>query len=103
MLFDRNFSLFRIVTQISQKITLILQAHQQSIQIGQLPIPCMYTNNFAEFLQNTTTELTELESSIKGKNSQILRLQEEILSMDVKRETLSKQMEAVTDSHAARY
>jgi len=58
--------------------------------------------SYEQILQDTTTELTELESSISGKKGQIERLQEEILSMTVKRETLSKQMEVVTESHSAR-
>ena len=47
--------------------------------------------------------MTELETSIQGKTAFVERLQEEILSMVVKKEMLSKQMEEVNASHSEKH
>ena len=53
--------------------------------------------------QETSTELTELETSIHGKTAFVEKLQEEILSMVVKKEMLSKQIEEVNCSHSEKH
>ena len=54
-------------------------------------------------LQESSTELTELETSIQGKTAAVEKLQEEILSMVVKKEILSKQIEEVNSSHSEKH
>lgn len=46
--------------------------------------------------------MTELETSINGKTELIDKLQQEILSMTVKKEILSKQVEEVNETHSDR-
>ena len=47
--------------------------------------------------------MTELETSIQGKTAAVEKLQEEILSMVVKKEMLSKQIEEVNSSHSEKH
>ena len=54
-------------------------------------------------MQESSTELTELETSIQGKTTAVEKLQEEILSMVVKKEILSKQIEEVNISHSEKH
>ena len=44
-----------------------------------------------------------METSIQGKTSLVEKLQEEILSMVVKKEMLSKQIEEVNTSHSEKH
>ena len=60
-------------------------------------------SSYFVLLQETSTELTELETSIQGKTSLVEKLQEEILSMVVKKEMLSKQIEEVNASHSDKH
>ena len=47
--------------------------------------------------------MTELETSIAGKTTAVEKLQEEILSMVVKKEILSKQIKEVDTSHSEKH
>jgi hypothetical protein len=58
---------------------------------------------YEHIVQETSTELTELETSIQGKTAAVEKLQEEILSMVVKKEMLSKQIEEVNSSHSEKH
>ena len=55
------------------------------------------------FLQETSTELNELESSIKNKHDLVEKLKEEILSMTVRKELLSKAMGEINTIHQVKY
>lgn len=54
---------------------------------------------YEHILQETSTELTELETSINNKAEMVQRLQDEILSMTVRKELLSKAMEQINENH----
>ena len=49
--------------------------------------------------KETSTEVTELEAKVRGKQQMIETLQEEILSMTVKKELLSSAVEKVNHRH----
>ena len=50
-------------------------------------------------LKDTSTEVGELEAKVKGKEQMIASLQEEILSMTVRKELLSSAVEKVQHRH----
>ena len=50
-------------------------------------------------LKDTSTEVSELEAKVKGKEQMIASLQEEILSMTVRKELLSSAVEKVQHRH----
>ncbi|CAB4055076.1 unnamed protein product [Lepeophtheirus salmonis] len=56
-------------------------------------------SHYEHILEETTTELTEIESSIRGKNQLVEKLQEEILSMNVRKEVLNEEIESLHTSH----
>nr|ACO15158.1 E3 ubiquitin-protein ligase Siah1 [Caligus clemensi] len=56
-------------------------------------------SHYEHILEETTTELTEIESSIRGKNQLVEKLQEEILSMNVRKEVLNEEIESLHNSH----
>ena len=56
------------------------------------------SENFNIF-QETSTELNELENSVKNKQELVEKLKDEILSMTVRKELLSKAMEQITATH----
>merc|ERR1712062_539695 len=59
--------------------------------------------HYEHIVQESSTELTELETSIQGKTAAVEKLQEEILSMVVKKEILSRQIEEVNNSHSEKH
>lgn len=54
---------------------------------------------YEHILQETSTELTELEASITNKTELVQKLQDEILDMTVRNEVLSKAMEQINKDH----
>eukprot|EP00096_Caligus_rogercresseyi_P009048 TRINITY_DN3002_c0_g1_i1.p1 TRINITY_DN3002_c0_g1~~TRINITY_DN3002_c0_g1_i1.p1 ORF type:complete len:483 (+),score=143.23 TRINITY_DN3002_c0_g1_i1:44-1492(+) len=58
-------------------------------------------SHYEHILEETTTELTEIESSIRGKNQLVEKLQEEILSMNVRKEVLNEEIESLHNSHGS--
>ena len=57
---------------------------------------------YEHILQETSTELNELESSIRNKNDMVQRLQDEVLVMTVRKEMLAKAMEQINENHQVR-
>ena len=60
-------------------------------------VSCVF---YSTILQETSTEMQELETSVRGKQQQIEKLQEEILSMTVRKELLSAGIEKINHRHA---
>ena len=56
-------------------------------------------STYEHILQETSTELTELEVSIKNKTELVQKLQDEILDMTVRKELLSKAMDQINENH----
>merc|ERR1719189_470671 len=54
---------------------------------------------YEHILQETSTELNELETSISNKTELVQKLQDEILDMTVRKEVLSKAMEEINKDH----
>merc|ERR1711971_1180364 len=54
---------------------------------------------YDHILQETSTELNELETSITNKTELVQKLQDEILDMTVRKEVLSKAMEDINKDH----
>ena len=54
---------------------------------------------YEHILQETSTELNELEFSIRSKTEMVGRLQDEILSMTVRKELLTKAMDQINQNH----
>ena len=54
---------------------------------------------YEHILQETSTELNELEFSIGSKTEMVGRLQDEILSMTVRKELLTKAMDQINQNH----
>jgi len=57
---------------------------------------------YEHILQETSTEMAEIEGSIRGKNSLIAKLQEEILALKMRKERMAKDMEKVTEDHESK-
>ncbi|TRY63116.1 hypothetical protein TCAL_08235 [Tigriopus californicus] len=59
-------------------------------------------SHYEHMLQETSTEMTELEASIRGKQQLMDKIQEEILSMTVKKELLSSGINKINHRHQER-
>ena len=54
---------------------------------------------YEHILQETSTELNELDGSIRNKTEMVERLQDEILAMTVRKELLTKAMDQINQNH----
>lgn len=55
--------------------------------------------HYEHMLQETSTEICELDASIRGKQTQIEKLQEEMLGLIVRKELLSVGIEKINHRH----
>ena len=55
-----------------------------------------FTHYHANIVQETSTEMAEIEGSVRGKNSLIQKLQEEILGLTMRKERMAADMEKVS-------
>ena len=55
-----------------------------------------FTHYHPNIVQETSTEMAEIEGSVRGKNSLIQKLQEEILGLTMRKERMAADMEKVS-------
>jgi len=82
-------------TDVLVRLQEIWRDRKEEVQQGQSRLEQEYEH----LLSESSTEISELEGSIRGKQATIAKLQEELLVLSLKKEKVAEDMEKVTSAH----